>query len=305
MTGSDATPPGTERVRVLTRPGCHLCENAIAVVDAVCRETGVGWTSRDISLDPELTRRYGEQIPVTFVDGEQHDFWRVDASRLRAALARPPTSTAADRALQRPDPGRSRRRHRVGDLPSLDRAPGSPRLPFHHPRRGGGGAVRSPRSPRSTWPNSTTRRPRGPASPSAAALRKWTSAKGSGTLYRIDLRLAGPDPRVALRAADDLTEAELSALGAKLDRMDRAAPQPWTRQVLRQIAQRPAVVSTELAADAGLPRDYFKIRVRRLKALGLTESLEIGYRLSPRGVAYLRWLGAIPARSAGETGESL
>ena len=58
----------------------------------------------------------------------------------------------------------------------------------------------------------------------AAALRKWTSTKGSGTLYRIDLRLAGPDPRVALRAADDLTEAELSALGAKLDRMDRAAP---------------------------------------------------------------------------------
>ena len=139
----------------------------------------------------------------------------------------------------------------------------------------------------------------------AAALRTWTSTKGSGTLYRIDLRLAGPDPRVALRAADDLTEAELSALGAKLDRMDRAAPQPWTRQVLRQIAQRPAVVSTELAADAGLPRDYFKIRVRRLKALGLTESLEIGYRLSPRGVAYLRWLGAIPARSARETGESL
>ncbi len=129
---------------------------------------------------------------------------------------------------------------------------------------------------------------------SATALRKWTRAKGSGTLYRIDLRLAGPDPRVALRAADDLTETELGTLGATLDRMDRAAPQPWTRQVLRQIEQRPAVVSTELAADAGLARDYFKIRVRRLKALGLTESLEVGYRLSPRGVAYLRWLGSGP-----------
>jgi hypothetical protein len=89
MTGADA-PSGLERVRVLTRPGCHLCENAIAVVDAVCREAGVGWTSQDISTDPELTRRYGEQIPVTFVDGAQHDFWRVDASRLRAALNRPP-----------------------------------------------------------------------------------------------------------------------------------------------------------------------------------------------------------------------
>ena len=72
--------------------------------------------------------------------------------------------------------------------------------------------------------------------------------------------------------------------------MDRAAPEPWTRPVLQQISQHPAVVSTELAANAGLPRDYFKIRVRRLKALGLTESLEVGYRLSRRGAAYLRWL---------------
>ena len=78
-----------ERVVVLTRPGCHLCENAEAVVDAVCREVGVGWSSRDISDDPELLRRYGTEIPVTFVDGAQHDFWRVDPQRLRAALARP------------------------------------------------------------------------------------------------------------------------------------------------------------------------------------------------------------------------
>lgn len=78
-----------ERVLVLTKPGCHLCENAEAVVDAVCREAGVGWSSRDISGDPELLRRYGTEIPVTFVDGEQHDFWRVDPQRLRAALARP------------------------------------------------------------------------------------------------------------------------------------------------------------------------------------------------------------------------
>ena len=128
--------------------------------------------------------------------------------------------------------------------------------------------------------------------PSKEALLKWTSAKGTGTLYRIDLRLAGPDPRIALRDAADLGDAELERLDAKLDRMDRAAPQPWTRSVLRQISQRPAVVSTELAAAAGLPRDYYKIRVRRLKALGLTESLEIGYRLSPRGTAYLLWLDA-------------
>ena len=120
-----------------------------------------------------------------------------------------------------------------------------------------------------------------------AALRRWTDQRGAGTLYRIGIRLAGPDPRVALRAAADLTDAELAALEQKLDRMDRAAPEPWTRAVLGQIRDRPAIVSTELAAAAGQPRDYYKLRVRRLKALGLTESLEIGYRLSPRGAAYL------------------
>ena len=125
---------------------------------------------------------------------------------------------------------------------------------------------------------------------SKAALLKWTRSKGTGTLYRVDLRLAGPDPRIALRDADDLGGSELKSLDARLERMDQAAPEPWTRSVLRQIQSHPAVVSTELAAAAGLPRDYYKIRVRRLKALGLTESLDIGYRLSPRGAAYLHWL---------------
>jgi hypothetical protein len=78
-----------ERVLVLTRPGCHLCENAEAVVATVCRELGVGWSSRDITEDPELLRRYANEIPVTFVDGQQHDFWRVDPARLRTALTRP------------------------------------------------------------------------------------------------------------------------------------------------------------------------------------------------------------------------
>ena len=69
--------------------------------------------------------------------------------------------------------------------------------------------------------------------------------------------------------------------------MDAAAEAPWTRSVLRQIAEQPGVVSTVLAEAVGLDRPTFKIRVRRLKALGLTESLEIGYRLSPRGHAFL------------------
>jgi len=73
-------------VLVLTRPGCHLCEDALAIVAAVCTETGIAWEERDITTDPELTRRYSDQIPVTFVDGAQHDFWRVNVDRLRSAL---------------------------------------------------------------------------------------------------------------------------------------------------------------------------------------------------------------------------
>ena len=78
---------GPPRILVLTRPGCHLCEVAVGTVAAVCAETGDDWTERDITADPELIRRYTDQVPVTFVDGQQHDFWRVDEARLRAALA--------------------------------------------------------------------------------------------------------------------------------------------------------------------------------------------------------------------------
>ena len=75
-----------ERVVVLTRQGCHLCDQASAQVAAVCAETGEAYAVLDIDSDPELQRRYTEQVPVTFVDGAQHDFWRVDPVRLKAAL---------------------------------------------------------------------------------------------------------------------------------------------------------------------------------------------------------------------------
>ena len=68
------------------RPGCHLCDDARQVVEAVCAELGEGWQEVDITTDPDLLARYGEEIPVTLVDGRQHDFWRVDPARLRAAL---------------------------------------------------------------------------------------------------------------------------------------------------------------------------------------------------------------------------
>ena len=79
----------TARVLVLTRQGCHLCDQAIEVVAAVCAETGDFYATQDVDADPELVRLYSDQVPVTFVDGAQHDFWRVDPARLRAALTRP------------------------------------------------------------------------------------------------------------------------------------------------------------------------------------------------------------------------
>jgi hypothetical protein len=77
-----------ERVVVLTRQGCHLCDIAITQVAAVCAETGEAYAVLDVDGDPELQRRYTDQVPVTFVDGAQHDFWRVDPVRLKAALLR-------------------------------------------------------------------------------------------------------------------------------------------------------------------------------------------------------------------------
>lgn len=74
------------RVMVYSKPGCHLCEVAEAAVAQLCAELGVDWESVDILDSPELMATYGEQIPVIFVDGKQHDFWRVDPERLRTAL---------------------------------------------------------------------------------------------------------------------------------------------------------------------------------------------------------------------------
>lgn len=74
------------RVRLLTRPGCHLCDAAREVIAAVCADLGVGYEEVDITTSLDLLARYSDQIPVTFVDGRQHDFWAVDPKRLRAAL---------------------------------------------------------------------------------------------------------------------------------------------------------------------------------------------------------------------------
>lgn len=77
------------RVQLYTRAQCHLCEVAREVVERVCAELGESWTEVDIDADPQLRARFTDEVPVTFVDGRQHDFWRVDEARLRGALAAP------------------------------------------------------------------------------------------------------------------------------------------------------------------------------------------------------------------------
>ncbi|MFN8195587.1 MAG: glutaredoxin family protein [Nocardioidaceae bacterium] len=76
----------TDRITFFTRPGCHLCDVAREVLDRVCADLGESYAEVDITTDPALLERFTEEIPVTFVDGRQHDFWRVDEARLRAAL---------------------------------------------------------------------------------------------------------------------------------------------------------------------------------------------------------------------------
>ena len=76
----------TARVTLYSRPGCHLCDDARAVVERVCADLGEEYDEVSILDDPALLERYAEEIPVTLVDGRQHDFWRVDEARLRTAL---------------------------------------------------------------------------------------------------------------------------------------------------------------------------------------------------------------------------
>jgi len=108
--------------------------------------------------------------------------------------------------------------------------------------------------------------------------------------YRMVLSWAGPDPREALRADADLSDDEVRGIDRRLERMDRASSHgAWTMAVLDVIRRRPATRAADLATEEfGRERDPFKIDVRKLKNLGLTHSLEVGYELSPRGAEYLR-----------------
>ena len=118
------------------------------------------------------------------------------------------------------------------------------------------------------------------------------SLHGDGTLLRIELRRLGDDPRIDLRQTRLVDANETSDLLNKLRRMDQRAGTPWTQPVLALIDQHPETLARPLADRVGMELLPFKRRVRQLKALGLTESLEIGYRLSPRGRDALKSLKA-------------
>lgn len=76
------------RITLLTKPGCHLCDDARVIIERVAADLGVAWEEVDIMSDPALQAQWWDQIPVTLVDGVQHDYWRVDETRLRAAVRR-------------------------------------------------------------------------------------------------------------------------------------------------------------------------------------------------------------------------
>ena len=125
--------------------------------------------------------------------------------------------------------------------------------------------------------------------PSADALLADLRGTADLPLYRVRFRaVAEPDPRDELARTAVLTDADRAEIDARLARLDKASKVgPWTRAVLELIAAKPEVRAGDLADDLGRERLDFKLDVRKLKALGLTVSFPVGYRLSPRGAAYL------------------
>lgn len=112
-----------------------------------------------------------------------------------------------------------------------------------------------------------------------------------GRVYRIKVRYVGEDPRIALRKSGRLTKEEFDGIKKKLDRMDASKVfGRWTKRYLELIRDNPEVLAADLADSIGMDKPRFKANVRKLKALGLTESMPVGYRLSPRGKACLKAL---------------
>jgi hypothetical protein len=125
--------------------------------------------------------------------------------------------------------------------------------------------------------------------PSAEVLRnKLEQQDHDGKVWRVEFRCLGADDRIARRNDATLDDEKLARLKQRLARMDQASRTgAWTAETLRLIASNPGVVSSRLAGRMKMERPAFKINVRKLKELGLTESLEVGYRLSALGEAFI------------------
>ena len=176
---------------------------------------------------------------------------------------------------------------RDGSVTAVFRRWDAPRVRVGGTQRTGAGVIRFTSVDRVDDAALTEDDARGAGMASLAALRA-ANQLGRGTqLYRIGVTFDRPDERVALRAAMP-TAAEIAELAAALDRMDRGRRTgPWTRTILRLIEANPAVRAPDLAASLGRETKPFKLDVRKLKELGLTRSLPVGYELSPRGRAFL------------------
>jgi hypothetical protein len=123
----------------------------------------------------------------------------------------------------------------------------------------------------------------------AGAAMDRLNRRPHGAVYAISVSYLAPDERPELAADDRVSADDVAAIAARLDRWDAASRgRPWTRQTLKLIAESEAVRAPDLAARMGFDVPWFKRNVRKLKGLGLTISLDVGYRLSPRGKAFLR-----------------
>ncbi|MBC7895559.1 MAG: ASCH domain-containing protein [Cytophagaceae bacterium] len=133
----------------------------------------------------------------------------------------------------------------------------------------------------------TTRDAKGAGFATRAELVDELNAREDGEVYRVELGALGPDPRIALRATT-LSADDAAKLTVRLDKLDKVSSTgPWTRQTLDLIRKYPGRRAGDLCEFLDMEKPPFKVNVRKLKAMGLTESLEVGYRLSPRAEAYL------------------
>lgn len=135
---------------------------------------------------------------------------------------------------------------------------------------------------------------------SVAELRAYLEELGplddDSELWRVELHHGGDGDRVELALEDQLTPEDVAAITAKLARLDRDTP--WTDKTLELIRKHPRVAASKLAAKLGRETLPFKVDVRKLKRLGLTQSFEVGYEISPRGRAYLAARGKRRPRTA-------